>query len=72
MSKVVFFNLPGASGHVNPAISIVEELVERGEQVIFYASEEFRDRFSELGVEFRTYNQWTDHEITDEITHDIL
>lgn len=72
MSKVVFFNLPGASGHVNPAISIVEELVERGEQVIFYASEEFRDRFSDLDVEFRTYKKWTDHEITDEITHDIL
>ena len=72
MAKVVFFNLPGASGHVNPAIGIVEALIENGEEVIFYAGEEFRERFTEMGAEFRSYRKWTEHEITDEITHDLL
>ena len=72
MGKVVFFNLPGASGHVNPTISIVSELVARGEEVIFYSSEEFRDRFIRLGVEFRTYDEWTDHRVTPQISEDIL
>ena len=72
MAKVVFFNLPGASGHVNPAIGIVEALIAKGEEVIFYAGDEFRERFTEMGAEFRSYRTWTEHEITDEITHDLL
>ena len=35
MAKYVFFNFP-ADGHVNPTLAIVEELIARGEEVVYY------------------------------------
>ena len=29
MAKVVYFNLPGATGHINPAVGIVSELIRQ-------------------------------------------
>jgi MGT family glycosyltransferase len=58
MGRCVFFNLPGASGHINPTVGLVRELIARGEQVIYYAGEDSRAKFTRLGVEFRTYDEW--------------
>ena len=58
MSKVMFFNLPGASGHINPTVGLVAELVAKGEEIIYYAGEDSREKFTALGVEFRTYEPW--------------
>lgn len=58
MGRCVFFNLPGASGHINPTVGLVRELIARGEQVIYYAGEDSRAKFTSLGVEFRTYDEW--------------
>ena len=41
MAKYVFFNFP-AYGHVNPTLAIVEELIARGEEVVYYLPERFR------------------------------
>ncbi|HEX2907388.1 MAG TPA: macrolide family glycosyltransferase [Phototrophicaceae bacterium] len=56
MSKAIFFNLP-AHGHVNPSLSVVEELVRRGETIIYYATEEFRSRIEGTGAIFRPYTE---------------
>lgn len=54
MSKIIFFNLPG-HGHVNPTLPIVTELVQLGHHIIYYNSEEFREKIELTGAEFRPY-----------------
>lgn len=57
MSKVLFINFPG-EGHVNPTIGIVSELIQRGEQIVYYCIEEYRDKIEKTGAEFRTYENF--------------
>lgn len=54
MSKIVFVEMP-AYGHVNPTLPVVQELVRRGEQVIYYVAEEFRPQIEQVGATFRPY-----------------
>jgi MGT family glycosyltransferase len=54
MSKIAFIGLP-AHGHTNPTLSVVQELVERGEQVVCYNSPEFRTQIERTGAVFRAY-----------------
>lgn len=72
MSKVIFFNLPGASGHINPTVGLVKELIDRGEQVIYYAGEDSRLKFTALGAEFRTYEQWFDYQHNPQIGSSLI
>ena len=53
MSKVMFFNVPGY-GHINPTLPLVEELVNRGEEVIYYSTEKFREKIERTGSHFPT------------------
>jgi MGT family glycosyltransferase len=55
LAKIIYFNLP-ASGHINPSIPIVTELLRRGEQVIYYSAEESRSHIAPTGAEFRVYD----------------
>ena len=54
MSKIIFFNLPG-HGHVNPTLPVVTELVRLGHHLIYYNSEDFREKIELTGAEFRPY-----------------
>ncbi len=54
MTTYVFLNVPG-HGHVNPTLAVVQELVRRGERVIYYLSEEFRAAIEATGATFRSY-----------------
>ncbi len=54
MAKAFLFAIP-AHGHMNPALPLVRELVNRGETVICYTGEEFRERVASAGAEFRAY-----------------
>lgn len=72
MSKVMFFNLPGASGHINPTVGVVAELVARGEEVIYYAGEDSREKFTKLGAEFRTYDKWFQYHHSIEIGANLI
>ncbi|MBY0597854.1 macrolide family glycosyltransferase [Bacillus bingmayongensis] len=54
MSKVLVINFP-AEGHINPTIGLVKELVNRGEEVIYYCEEEYRSRLQNTGVAFRNF-----------------
>jgi MGT family glycosyltransferase len=54
MSKVVMLGHP-APGHVNPTLPVIAELVRRGEDVIYYATEPFRAKVEAAGAAFRSY-----------------
>ncbi|PKI04784.1 glycosyl transferase [Staphylococcus xylosus] len=55
MAKVLFIN-PGSAGHVNPTVAVCKTLVEKGEEVVYYATDKFTDRLQDIGVEIRTFN----------------
>jgi len=42
-------------GHIAPKLAVVEELVRRGERVIYYSAERSRASITETGAEFRAY-----------------
>ncbi len=52
--KAIFFNIP-AQGHINPTLALVAELVKRGEQVIYYNTEAWRNLIEPTGATFRPY-----------------
>ena len=54
MSKVLFLCVP-SHGNVNPTLGLVSELVSRGEEVIYFASEEFREKIEGTGAIFKAY-----------------
>ncbi len=54
MATYLFLTLP-AYGHVNPTLAIAQELVTRGQQVIYYLPEEFREAVEATGATFRSY-----------------
>jgi MGT family glycosyltransferase len=54
MAKYVFLEMP-AYGHVNPTLAIVQELVKRGQEVIYYLPEKFKSAIEATGATFRSY-----------------
>jgi MGT family glycosyltransferase len=61
MAKALFFNVP-AHGHMNPTFPLVAELVQRGDQVIYYASETFQAAIEQTGATFRTIGSFFDEQ----------
>ena len=55
MTRYVFLPVP-AYGHVNPTLAIVEELVRRGQEVIYYVPELFRETVQATGASVRCYD----------------
>ncbi|WP_040948949.1 macrolide family glycosyltransferase [Gorillibacterium massiliense] len=55
MSRVLFIN-GGSEGHINPTIGIVQELVSRGEEVVYFCIEAFRERMEQAGAKVRTFD----------------
>ena len=53
MSKVLIFNTP-SSGHFNPTVALTQELIRRGEQVIYYEGSEFKSKVEATGATFRS------------------
>lgn len=56
MSKVFFFNIP-FHGHVNPSLGLVKELVLRGEEVIYYCTDSFKEKIESTGAVYRSYGE---------------
>ena len=54
MSKVIILNFP-THGCINPLLATVSELVNRGEEIIYYCTEEFRNKIEKTGAEFRPF-----------------
>jgi MGT family glycosyltransferase len=55
MATYVFLNMP-AYGHVNPTFAVAQELVNRGQKVIYYLPETFRETVEATGADFRPYH----------------
>ncbi|WP_367888190.1 macrolide family glycosyltransferase [Bacillus wiedmannii] len=56
MARVLFINT-GSEGHINPTLQVVEELVSRGEEVIYFSIESFRERIEKTGATVRTIDE---------------
>ena len=54
MGKVLFLNIP-AYGHVNPTLGIVNELVKSDQEIIYFCTEEFKERIEKAGAVFKSY-----------------
>lgn len=54
MSRGLFLILPG-HGHVNPTIGLVNELVNKGDEIVYITAEEFRDKLEKVGAKFLGY-----------------
>lgn len=55
MKKVIFLNFP-THGCINSLLATASELVDRGQQIIYYCTEEFRNKIEKTGAEFRPYH----------------
>lgn len=53
MARVLFINA-GSEGHINPTIGVVQGLISRGEEVVYFTIEAFRGRMEETGAIVRT------------------
>lgn len=58
MTRLVMTAMP-APGHVNPSAPLVGELISRGIEVTYFATEQFRPVVEALGAEFRAYPERT-------------
>ncbi|MDP4085523.1 MAG: glycosyltransferase [Bacillota bacterium] len=56
MARVLFIN-GGSEGHVNPTIGVVEELISRGEEVVYFTIADFRERMEKTGATVRTIDR---------------
>jgi hypothetical protein len=72
MAKIVYFGIP-AHGHTNPTLPVVQELVARGHEVLYYNAESFRAKVEPMGVDFRAYPEPmpTERDITEGL-HEII
>jgi len=55
LARVLFIN-GGSEGHINPTIGVVQELISRGEEVVFFTIEAFRERIEQTGATVRTFD----------------
>jgi MGT family glycosyltransferase len=55
MARVLFIN-GGSEGHVNPTIGVVQELIRRGEEVVYFTIEDYRERIEKTGATVRTFD----------------
>src|SRR3954452_23286633 len=53
MARVLFINA-GSEGHINPTLGVVQELISRGEEVVYFTIEAFRERLEKTGATVRT------------------
>ncbi|OZB95523.1 macrolide family glycosyltransferase [Paenibacillus sp. XY044] len=55
MARVLFINA-GSEGHINPTIGVVQELISRGEEVVYFCIEAFRERLEKAGAIVKTFD----------------
>jgi MGT family glycosyltransferase len=70
MGKGIFFNLPGATGHINPTLDVVRSLVARGEEIIYYADPVSAPKVAATGAVVRDYRPILDYMHSEECAKD--
>lgn len=56
MSKVLFLNI-AAHGHINPTLGLVEEFVKHGSEVVYFCTDEFKEKIEKTGAIFKSYGK---------------
>ncbi len=56
MAKAAFFNIP-AYDHIQPTLSVIDELTRRGEDIIYYATEPYQAQIEAAGATFVPYDE---------------
>ncbi|MBO1580927.1 macrolide family glycosyltransferase [Bacillus sp. XF8] len=56
MATVLFLNGP-SHGHVNPTLGLVNKLVQQGERVIYFCTDDFQSKISKTGAFFRSLGE---------------
>ncbi len=59
VNKIVFFSIP-AHGHINPTLEVVKELVSRGNEVYYYAYNNFKEKIEATGAKFIAFDGYDD------------
>lgn len=54
MSKLIYFGID-LHGHINVSLGLIRALVEKGEEVLYYSSDVFREKIEATGAQFRNY-----------------
>lgn len=54
MSNILFLSVP-AHGNVNPTLGLVSELIKQGEQVTYFALDEFKEKIEATGAVYKRY-----------------
>lgn len=54
MARALFLSLP-LSGHINPSLPLVQTLVARGDEVVYYATDAFAAAIEGTGARYRPY-----------------
>ena len=70
MARAWFYNIP-FHGHVNPTLSLIRELVSRGDEVVYFSTETFAERIAATGATFRPYGSGHAFEQTRSVSHAI-
>ncbi|TCZ74306.1 glycosyl transferase family 1 [Paenibacillus albiflavus] len=55
MARVLLVN-GGSEGHINPTLGVVQELIRRGEEVVYFIAEQYRDRVEPTGAKVITFD----------------
>jgi MGT family glycosyltransferase len=66
MSKILFINYLG-EGHINPSIGLVHELIQRGEEVVYYTRKAYIEKIEKTGAEVRSISQKAEQSIQDSL-----
>lgn len=72
MGKGIFFNLPGATGHINPTLDVVRSLTGRGEEIIYYGDPISAHKIEAAGAVARDYRPILDYMHNEEGARDAL
>ncbi|EFM08500.1 glycosyltransferase, MGT family [Paenibacillus curdlanolyticus YK9] len=56
MTRGIYFGVD-LHGHVNPTLGLIRELTSRGEEILYYSGEPFRERIEAAGAAFTTYKE---------------
>ncbi|MBA2286521.1 MAG: glycosyl transferase [Ktedonobacteraceae bacterium] len=59
MAKFIFLNLP-LHAHINPTLPIAQELVARGDEVVYSLTEKYRPAIEATGARFHGYQSQTE------------
>lgn len=59
MGKGIFLNIP-STGHINPSLAVISELVNCGEDIIYVLTDEYEAKVKQTGARFVPYPQITE------------